>query len=136
VIIVTGPAGQAQTGKPVLSLNTITQRLRAGSPAGRYKVAWRVTSADGHPVTGQFSFTAKAAAQARTTPSTTPSAATPSAASTPSPAATPSNTTSVAPAPASTAEPATRLWWVVAGGILAIVLLTMLVYRATRRPRT
>lgn len=32
--------------------------LRGPAPAGQYRVLWRVTSADGHPVSGQFTFAA------------------------------------------------------------------------------
>ena len=49
-----------QVGEPRLVDNTVTQALQPGSPAGRYVVEWRVTSADGHPISGTFSFTAAA----------------------------------------------------------------------------
>jgi hypothetical protein len=42
--------------------NTVTQSLEPGAPAGTYTVLWRVTSVDGHPVSGRFTFTAIAAA--------------------------------------------------------------------------
>jgi len=38
------------------------------APAGKYTVAWRVASADGHPVTGTFPFTAKTAAGGQAPP--------------------------------------------------------------------
>lgn len=60
-ILVTGPSGQVQTGAARLVDNTVTQDLRPGSPAGAYTVAWRVTSADGHPVSGTFTFTSSEA---------------------------------------------------------------------------
>ncbi|WP_204912664.1 copper resistance protein CopC [Microlunatus spumicola] len=56
-ILVTGPSGQVQDGPPRLVDSTVTQALTGGAPAGDYTVAWRVTSADGHPVTGTFTFT-------------------------------------------------------------------------------
>jgi len=59
-IRVSGPAGDVQSGTPRLVDRSVTQDVAAGSPAGTYRVAWRVTSADGHPVTGEFSFTATA----------------------------------------------------------------------------
>jgi methionine-rich copper-binding protein CopC len=58
-VVVTGPSGQIQQGKPALAKNTVTQDLQPGAPARTYTVSWRVTSADGHPVSGTFSFTAK-----------------------------------------------------------------------------
>jgi methionine-rich copper-binding protein CopC len=63
-VVVTGPDGQVQQGRPQLSKNLVEQAVRADAPAGRYTVTWRVTSADGHPVSGTFSFTATSAATA------------------------------------------------------------------------
>jgi copper resistance protein C len=59
-IVVTGASGPVQVGEPRLVDNTVTQTLQPGAPAGRYVVEWRVTSADGHPISGTFSFTAAA----------------------------------------------------------------------------
>jgi methionine-rich copper-binding protein CopC len=114
-VIVTGPAGQEQSGAAVLVDNTVSEHLRPGSPAGQYTVAWRVTSADGHPVSGTFSFTATSPSpghQATATTSTT---------------STPADTTSMA------GHPPTLLW-VVAGGV--VVLLLLVVFIIARRPRT
>ena len=59
---VTGPSGGAwQDGGPQVLGTTVTQRLRPLGPAGAYRVAWRVVSADGHPVDGTFSFTLRTA---------------------------------------------------------------------------
>ncbi|MGO4604298.1 copper resistance CopC family protein [Terrabacter sp. 2YAF2] len=60
-MVVTGPAGSVAIPKPRLVDNTVVQDLPGSSPAGRYTVLWRVTSADGHPVSGQISFTSRAA---------------------------------------------------------------------------
>jgi methionine-rich copper-binding protein CopC len=74
-VVVTGPSGQVQQGQPRLADNTISEDLQPGVPAGTYTVAWRVTSADGHPVSGTFTFTAEtAAAQLPTTLQTSPPA--------------------------------------------------------------
>lgn len=61
-VLVTGPEGAVGQGAPRLVDDTVTQALVPGAPAGRYTVDWRVTSADGHPITGRFSFTATTAA--------------------------------------------------------------------------
>src|SRR5215211_4774900 len=60
-VVVTGPSGPVQTGSPIVVDNSARQPLAADAPAGDYTVAWRVTSADGHPITGTFRFTAEAA---------------------------------------------------------------------------
>ena len=59
-VAVTGPDGAASTGPAELVDATVRQPLVPGAPAGAYTVAWRVTSADGHPITGRFTFTAQA----------------------------------------------------------------------------
>jgi methionine-rich copper-binding protein CopC len=62
-IHITGPDGARRDSAHVKVLNdTITEDLGGTRPAGKYVVDWRVISADGHPVSGQFSFTAKASA--------------------------------------------------------------------------
>jgi methionine-rich copper-binding protein CopC len=93
-VVVTGPAGPVSDGPPSLVDNEVRQAVRAG-PAGRYTVLWRVTSADGHPVSGTFSFTTQ---QASSPMSTAPTSTAPASSSgvTSSPATT-------APAPSATA---------------------------------
>lgn len=60
VIQVKGPGGEVQTGKPQLVDDTVSQAIAPGAPAGRYTVLWRITSIDGHPVSGTLSFTSSA----------------------------------------------------------------------------
>ncbi len=55
-VLVTGPEGPVGQGTPQLVDETVRQPLVGGAPAGRYTVEWRATSADGHPVSGRFSF--------------------------------------------------------------------------------
>ena len=63
VIHVLGPDGQRRDSGHVQVVNdVVTEPLAGTRPAGRYAVDWRVVSADGHVVSGQFSFTATAAA--------------------------------------------------------------------------
>ena len=129
IVIVTGPAGQVQTGAAVLVDNTVTEHLRPGSPAGRYTVAWRVTSADGHPVSGQFSFTASSPSPGQQTTATTSAESTGSSRSTHASTAAAVGTATTA----GTSEHASTLWWV-AGGILSLLLLALFI--VTRKPRT
>jgi methionine-rich copper-binding protein CopC len=55
-VVVTGPDGPASTGAPELVNATVRQPLVPGAPAGSYTIDWRVTSVDGHPITGQIAF--------------------------------------------------------------------------------
>jgi methionine-rich copper-binding protein CopC len=108
IVVVTGPAGHVQRGAAVLVDNNVTEHLQPGSPAGRYTVAWRVTSADGHPVSGQFSFTAKSASRGHRAAAT--------------------HSTAVA-----AGGQATTHWWVMAVGIFALLLIAVLVIRGKPR---
>lgn len=67
-LVVTGPSGQVQQGAARLVDNTVSQDLQGGAPAGTYTVQWRVTSIDGHPVGGTFTFTARSAGEGAPAP--------------------------------------------------------------------
>jgi copper resistance protein C len=64
-VVVTGPQGPVQVGAPEVTDSTVSQNVQGGSPAGEYTVAWRVAAADGHPLSGTFSFTAEAASDGK-----------------------------------------------------------------------
>ncbi len=58
-LVVTGPDGRTVSSGAVRCVDdTVAQDLAGALPAGQYTVLWRVTSADGHPVSSRFSFTA------------------------------------------------------------------------------
>ncbi|ALV33516.1 hypothetical protein AS200_16825 [Streptomyces sp. CdTB01] len=57
-VAVTGPDGMsAATGEPQVSGTEVGLALDATSPPGRYTVGYRVVSADGHPISGSYTFT-------------------------------------------------------------------------------
>nr|WP_269810322.1 copper resistance CopC family protein [Kineosporia rhizophila] len=60
VVRIESPDGDVTEGKPKIVDETLTQAIAAGAPAGKYTVQWRVTSSDGHPISGEFTFTAEA----------------------------------------------------------------------------
>ena len=61
-ILVLGPDGTTvSTGEPILVNSTVRESLGPQRPAGLYTVEWRVTSTDGHPISGRFTFTATSA---------------------------------------------------------------------------
>ncbi len=61
VIAVTGPDGkQYQSGSATVNGNTVSSAMGLG-PTGTYTASYRIVSADGHPVTGQITFTLTAA---------------------------------------------------------------------------
>jgi copper resistance protein C len=98
-LVVTGPDGPAQIGTPRLVDKTVTQDLQPGAPAGAYTVDWRVTSADGHPISGSFTFTAKAAGVPSTAPSLAPQPST---------------------APTAPTTHGSSALWLIAGGVIVL----------------
>ena len=118
------------TGDPVLLDATVTQALVDGRPAGLYTVSWRVTSADGHPITGELSFTAtNATADGAVVES--PSASPTSTASEPSSLAPTPTESSDATPDQSSDETSTP---VVVAVVVAAIAISWLLWRR-RRPR-
>jgi methionine-rich copper-binding protein CopC len=57
-VVVTSPSGQTMSqGRAGIVGNTVVAPLAPLTAAGTYVVAWRVVSADGHPVSGRYTFT-------------------------------------------------------------------------------
>ena len=109
---VTGPDGAPVAAAPVQVVgSTVTQPLDTGLPAGGYTVLWRVTSADGHPVSGRLAFTVAGVA---------------SGASAASPAA--------SPAPTEPGAPGGSLGWVAGGVLVVLAGVGGLMWRLVRRP--
>lgn len=55
-VVVTGPSGPVSSGAPTITGREVTQAIAPDAPGGDYTVSYRITSDDGHPVTGTFSF--------------------------------------------------------------------------------
>lgn len=73
VLVVTGPDGTVfSTATPAVSGTTVRTDLLGAGPAGAYTVAFRIVSADGHPVSGQFTYTLAAGAAGTATGSPAP----------------------------------------------------------------
>jgi methionine-rich copper-binding protein CopC len=57
VVTVIGPDGNRyESGAPMVDSNVVTAGVNALPVAGAYSIAYRVVSADGHPVEGQLKF--------------------------------------------------------------------------------
>lgn len=97
---VTGPKGNVvSTGPASVNQGNVVQKLTGGLDDGVYRVDWRVTASDGHPVSGMYTFTLKAAA-----PASSPASVTSTASATASASAT--ATASVSASPSSAASTA------------------------------
>jgi methionine-rich copper-binding protein CopC len=102
-------------GEPTITADSVTVPLAEGMPNGAYTVTWQVVSSDGHPTSGEYSFSV-AAPEASATPSAT---ATESAA--PDQSAEPSQT-------AESAEPAETASWPLLIGLGAVLLVAIVVF--------
>lgn len=61
VVVTAADGTPVSAGAAQLSGTSVVQPLAEDRPAGAYRVDWRVTSSDGHPISGSFGFTATAA---------------------------------------------------------------------------
>jgi len=122
-VIVRGPSGNVAQGQPVFAKSIVTQAVQPGAPAGSYTVLWRVTSDDGHPVSGSFTFTAAAANT--TSPSSTTSPTTSAGGSTSA-----ADPTSGGSSTTSSGSTAPRWLWV----LVLLVLLVPVAIFVRRRP--
>lgn len=90
-VVVTGPDGSSITdGAATVDGAIVTQPLQGSGPAGEYHVIWKVVSSDGHPTSGEYSFTVTVGDDAAPTeePTAAPTSAAPAAEQTAAPEAT------------------------------------------------
>ncbi|MET8988328.1 copper resistance protein CopC [Nonomuraea wenchangensis] len=107
-VVLNGPGGaQYQAGEPELDGAVVRQAVKSPLPGGKYTIAYRVVSSDGHPIEGEIPFTLKAPAiekspSASAEPSTpaAPSAAPASSAAAAPPASSPASSAAQEPAAA------------------------------------
>jgi hypothetical protein len=135
---IVGPAGDVTLGSPKLSGDKVTQAIEPGAGAGKYTVQWKVTSGDGHPISGQFSFTAAAGGDGAATTPAQPPATTP--VTTPAITATPTTAPaavalSAANDTAGSDDSSSSPWPWVAGGAVVVALLAGGAVVASRRTR-
>ncbi|WP_327086193.1 copper resistance protein CopC [Nonomuraea sp. NBC_01738] len=74
-VIVRGGDGEHQLGKPEVDGHVVKQRLKSELADGKYTIAYRVVSSDGHPIEGEIPFTVKGAPKPESTPSASESSA-------------------------------------------------------------
>ncbi|MGW2162155.1 copper resistance CopC family protein [Nonomuraea sp. NPDC001699] len=98
-LVLDGPAGEnLPLGKPRAQGLTVKAEPAAPLEPGKYRLAWRVVSSDGHPISGELRFTVTAPA--------TPTASEPEATPTETTTETPTPTgTSAEVAPAASSSP-------------------------------
>lgn len=74
-IAVTGPDGKPWQGGPAtVDSNVVTAPVRELGPKGVYTIGYRIVSADGHPVSGELTFTLTTAGNGTPAPETSQNA--------------------------------------------------------------
>jgi copper resistance protein C len=119
---VSGPGGLVSSGSPRIEKSIVHQALAPNLPAGAYRVDWKVTSDDGHPVSDTFSFTVTGGGAI----SAAPSPANPSTSANPAP----NSATTSASSPPSPPSSSSILPWGLAA--LAVVALALVGFAASR----
>ncbi|MGW6500841.1 copper resistance CopC family protein [Nonomuraea angiospora] len=107
-IVLDGPGGKpVPLDKPRVQGNKVFARPTGALLEGRYRIAWRVVSSDGHPIQGELAFTITAPAPSPSASEETPSE-TPALASSPEPQPASAQPASAQPASAqpASAQPA------------------------------
>ncbi len=133
-VVVTDADGDSVTDGPATVNGAIvTQPLVSEAEAGEYRVIWKVVSSDGHPTSGEFSFSVTEATgvAAAVEPTTSPTEeALPTAPSTTAPP------TTDAPDSAAPAADTTGIWILAILGalIVAAVVVALLSRRGNRKP--
>jgi copper resistance protein C len=136
-IVVTGPAGDL-TGELTARGKVVEITFATPLPGGSYRVRWRAASADGHPVSGTFAFTVRAAA-ATATPLSTATAAGPTSASptptAPTVGAAPTPTATLTSSPSTQASGSDGGWgpWLLGGLVVAALAASGLIWSARRQ---
>jgi methionine-rich copper-binding protein CopC len=120
-VTVTGPDGQSHSDGAVSVIDFVVHQPVTDLGSGTYQVQWRVAAADGHPMSGQFTFELSLPAEPSPTPR--PTTAAPTSEATPAPLVS-----------GSRSFPA----WLPAVALLAVLgviaLVVALVLRRSRRP--
>ncbi|QYC40439.1 Copper resistance protein C precursor [Nonomuraea coxensis DSM 45129] len=122
-VVLRGPDGaQYQAGEPEQEGAVVRQAVKSPLPGGKYTLAYRVVSSDGHPIEGEIPFTVKAPAEETPTASAEPSSpAAQPAAPVPSeaaPASSAATDPSATPAAAEDGGPSFPVWLIIVIGAL------------------
>lgn len=136
-VVVLDPEGTpVASGEMVVDGPVVTQPIGVGA-AGAYTVTWRVVSADGHPISGEFSYELRVPQTVETTEATTEASqettaeATDSATET-SPSVAPSSSDAAADVDDDESSPGAAAPIVIALAVLALAAVVVLVVRRRR----
>ncbi|MEV4115476.1 copper resistance CopC family protein [Nonomuraea sp. NPDC049695] len=135
-VIVRGPGdAEHQRGKPEADGKVVTQAVEGPLPDGKYTIAYRVVSSDGHPIEGEIPFKVEGA---ETPPSPTPAvseSAASASASAPAQAQASASETAAATDQASASQAGTfPVWLVIVIGALIGIGIGFLLSARRKKP--
>ena len=113
-----GPDGKTKQGTPKADGQRVTVPFEP-TGNGTYAVTWRVTSSDGHPISGSYSFTLKGAANSSTSTGTSTGSEAPGTLKPVDPSSPASSSTVKGPSTPTTDEPGDNMPLFVIGGTVA-----------------
>lgn len=129
-IEVKDPKGTVVSSGLRVADDVVSVRLAQPTTAGTYRVLWRITSDDGHPVSGTFSFRAVPAAGATSTATSSATTSSSSSASSGSSSSTPVPTQQVPTNKTNNAP-----WWIIGAVVIAVLAIAAGVVVSRRRLR-
>ncbi|MEV1175957.1 copper resistance CopC family protein [Nonomuraea sp. NPDC049784] len=134
-VIVRGPGdAEHQSGKPQVDGKVVTQAVEGPLPDGKYTIAYRVVSSDGHPIEGEIPFTVEGTETSSPSPSASESQASASA-SAPAQAQPSASETAPATDQASAAQQGTfPVWLIIVIGALIGIGIGFLLSARRRKP--
>ncbi|MFI7640218.1 copper resistance protein CopC [Nonomuraea sp. NPDC049400] len=134
-VIVRGPGdAEHQRGKPEVDGKVVTQAVEGPLPDGKYTIAYRVVSSDGHPIEGEIPFKVEGAETPSASPSASESAASASSAP-PTQAQAPASEAGPATDQASAAQEVTfPVWLIIVIGALVGIGIGFLLSARRKKP--
>ena len=135
VVSVTGPRGSVDVGPLTVSGATVTAGLPESLPGGSYSVDWRVSAADGHPISGTFSFSVVGTASSPTEAGGPPVSATAPAPGETAPARASGDTGVSAGAQPDDGAGSLVMWLFVGSAVVLALLFAAFVFLRSRRRR-
>lgn len=131
LVQVKDPSQQVISSDLTVTGSNVSVRLVQPATDGKYRVTWRITSDDGHPVSGAFSFQVRGAASSSSGPSSSPGTSSPGVTST-------RRTTSSNKTPAPTQQAPTNSTnnepgWIIVATLVALAAIAVGVVVARRR---
>ncbi|SEG85521.1 hypothetical protein SAMN05444920_105546 [Nonomuraea solani] len=128
---------EVQVGKPKLDGSVVTQEVEESLPNGKYTIAYRVVSSDGHPIEGEIPFRLEGAEEKSPSPAPAVTESGAAAAQPQASASSPPSDRSSSPAAdkASAAEDVTfPVWLIVVIGALAGIGIGFLLSARRKKP--